>query len=77
MAIVNPIIAKEHRHLNLAVRPFLPSIKHTASAVWPANRSEDRLVLAFVHILKDVVTEELEALRTGAAPDRARRTRGS
>ena len=76
IAIVNPITAREHRHLNLVARPFLPSIKHVASVIRPTGRPEDRLVSTFVKILRIVVSEELAALRDEVVPRRTRRAGG-
>jgi DNA-binding transcriptional LysR family regulator len=62
VAVVNPIAAHDYRHMGVAMRPFRPSIKHTANLIYAKGRPENRLVASFVEILKIVTEEEKQAL---------------
>jgi len=64
IAIVNPIAAQDYRHMGVVARPFRPSIKHSATLIYPEGRREDRLVSSFVEILKIVAIEDLNTLAT-------------
>ncbi|MGY8635456.1 LysR substrate-binding domain-containing protein [Bradyrhizobium sp. 14AA] len=66
VAIVNPIAAQDYQHMGVVIRPFRPSIKHSAMLIYPRESREDRLVSSFVEVLKTVTLEEQRAL-TGSA----------
>ena len=67
VAVVNPIAAQDYRLMGVVTRPFRPSVRHTATLIYPKGRSEDRLVSSFVETLKMVTLEDQNAL---AAPPR-------
>ena len=62
VAIVNPIAAQDYRHMGIVTRPFLPSIRHTATLIYPRGRPDDRIVSSFVEVLKMVALEEQRVL---------------
>jgi len=62
IAIVNPIVAQDYRHMGVVTRPFRPSIRHAGTLIYSRGRREDRLVRSFVETLKKVTLEELHAL---------------
>jgi len=64
IAIVNPIVAHDYRHMGIVTRPFLPKVGYTATLIYPKGRPESRLVSSFVETLKLVTREDLLALAT-------------
>ena len=66
IAIVNPIAAQDYLHMGVVTRPFLPSIRHVTTLIYPKGRPKDRLVASFVEILKAVTLEEQRALTMSA-----------
>ena len=66
VAIVNPIVAQDYRHLGVVTRPFLPSVKHAATLIYSKSRRENRLISSFVETLKLVTQEEQRALARSA-----------
>lgn len=68
VAIINPLAAQDYRHMNVVMRPFRPSITHTARLIYPKGRPENRLVASFVEILKTVTSEEKDALISRSEP---------
>ena len=62
IAIVNPIVAQDFRHMDLVTRPFEPAIKYTATLIFPKERPRERLVASFVEVLKLVTQEEGKVL---------------
>jgi DNA-binding transcriptional LysR family regulator len=67
VAIINPIVAQDYRHLDVVARPFLPSIRHDAKLIYSKARPENSLVASFVECLKRVTLEEVRALGAEAA----------
>ncbi|HUN99796.1 MAG TPA: LysR substrate-binding domain-containing protein [Bradyrhizobium sp.] len=68
VAIVNPIAAQDYRHMGVVTRPFRPSVKHSATLIYPKGRSEGRLVSSFVETLKVITQENQHVLTAPSQP---------
>lgn len=61
IALVNPFIATNYLSENVVARPFAPSIKHEAIAIFPSGKPPSRFVIEFMDALKTVVSEQKKA----------------
>ncbi|MNG33731.1 DNA-binding transcriptional regulator LysR [compost metagenome] len=62
VALINPLVAVNYRHMGLITKPFAPSVKHQGYVIYPKERANERIIVDFISSLKNVLAEQLNAL---------------
>jgi DNA-binding transcriptional LysR family regulator len=76
VTLAHPIVARDFRGPEIAIRPFLPVTRFPTFLLFPPNRPRERLASAFVDVLRELHDELLADVvpptRGAAAKTRAR-----
>ncbi|MDR5822587.1 MULTISPECIES: LysR substrate-binding domain-containing protein [unclassified Caballeronia] len=72
VTLAHPIVARDYRGPEIAIRPFLPDTRFPTYLLFPPHRPRERLASAFVDVLRELHEELLEDV-VEPPPRRARR----
>ncbi|MCT7313017.1 LysR substrate-binding domain-containing protein [Ralstonia sp. CHL-2022] len=62
VAIVNPVLAAEVKHLPIVMRRFEPHVRFESRLLWPATQPRTRVAEAFVACMREEAMRSLRAL---------------
>ncbi|MDE1179400.1 LysR substrate-binding domain-containing protein [Paraburkholderia sp.] len=77
VTLAHPIVARDFAGPDVAIRPFSPDVMFPTYLLFPPNRPRERLVSAFIEVLRSELLDSLKSTETLARRKTARRAASS